>query len=253
MNLSCKNCEQNFNGNYCNHCGQSAETHKLNFHFLWHDIQHGLFHFDKGVLYTSKQLLTRPGATIREFIEGKRVSHFKPLSLVIILATIYGLLYHYFHINVMPEIDSSISVNDKINFEKFNEWVATHYAWTTLFTIPFYALGTFIAFKKQGYNFIEHLILNSFLAAQRLLFHITTLPLLYMYNGTHYMNKIVAIIGFIDFALVVWGYSQFFNKITKVKSFLLSLLSYLIYTLIFIAIGGIIALLIAAVTESLQH
>ncbi|MEO8862184.1 MAG: hypothetical protein ABI358_12210 [Ginsengibacter sp.] len=32
----------------------------MNFHFLWHDVQHGLFHFDKGVLYTTKQLFTRP-------------------------------------------------------------------------------------------------------------------------------------------------------------------------------------------------
>ena len=96
MTTTCKNCNQSFEGHFCNNCGQSAKTHQINFQFLWHDIQHGLFHFDNGILYTSKQLFTRPGNTIREFIEGKQVRHFKPFSLVIVLATVYGLLIHFF-------------------------------------------------------------------------------------------------------------------------------------------------------------
>lgn len=62
---------------------------------MWHDIQHGLFHFDQGIFYTAKQLFIRPGHSIREFIEGKRVEHFKPLSLVIILATAYGIIENF--------------------------------------------------------------------------------------------------------------------------------------------------------------
>lgn len=102
MEITCKNCHQIYTGHYCNNCGQSAETHKINAHFLWHDIQHGLLHFEKGILYSLKQLFSRPGHSIREFIEGKRVRHFKPLSLVVVLATLYGFMYHYFHINLYP-------------------------------------------------------------------------------------------------------------------------------------------------------
>lgn len=244
MNLNCKNCNQNFKGNYCNHCGQSADTHRLNFHFLWHDIQHGLFHFDKGVLYTAKELLTRPGASIREFLEGKRVKHFKPLSLVIILATIYGLLYHYFHISIIYEVDFVNSPNKKINYEKINEWLTTHFAWATLITIPLYATATYIVFRKQGYNFIEHLILNSFLAAQRLIIHIIAFPLTYIYNGTPFINKILIFVTIIDFSLMIWGYTQFFNKLPKVRCFLLSLLSYIIFIISLFATGLILAILI---------
>lgn len=247
MNLSCKNCDQNLTGNYCNNCGQSAETHRLNFHFLWHDIQHGLFHFDKGVLYTSKQLLTRPGASIREFLEGKRVKHFKPLSLVIILATIYGLLYHYFHINMFDQVDMTNTPNEKILTEKYNEWMATHFAWATLISIPFYAFATSITFRKQGYNFIEHLVLNSFLAAQRLIVHIIAFPLMYIYNNTPNMTKILAIVTLIDFSFMVWGYVQFFNKTSKVKSFLLSILSYIIFMVSLIALGIISVFLIKSI------
>jgi hypothetical protein len=89
MEITCKNCHQVYTGHYCNNCGQSAETHKINAHFLWHDIQHGLLHFDEGILFSLRQLFTRPGHSIREFIDGKRVRHFKPISLVVVLATLY--------------------------------------------------------------------------------------------------------------------------------------------------------------------
>lgn len=78
MNVICKKCKQHFKGHYCSNCGQPAETHKLDFHFLMHDIQHGLMHFDKGVLYSAGQLFTRPGDSIRDFIEGKELNILNP-------------------------------------------------------------------------------------------------------------------------------------------------------------------------------
>ncbi len=240
MTITCKNCNQHFKGHFCNNCGQTADTHKINFHFLWHDIQHGLFHFDNGFFYTAKQLFTRPGIAIREFIDGKRVRHFKPISLVILLATVYGLLYHTFHIGFTDLVQVTGSGDDKINVEKINEWMSTHYAWASLLTLPFYALGTFLVFKKQGYNFVEHLVLNAFLAGQRLILRITTFPIIYAFSGTPTIKTVTEFITLIDFILMVWGYSQFFNKLSKQKSFLLTLLSYLIFALTLIIVGGLI-------------
>lgn len=153
MEVICKNCQQVYKGHYCNNCGQPADTHKINAHFLWHDIQHGLLHFDAGIPYSLKQLFTRPGHTIREFIEGKRVRHFKPLSLVAVLGAFYGFLYHYYHIDLFKTQDSDLDLGD------FNEWMATHFAWTIIVTIPIYTIGTYTVFRKQGYNFFELLSL----------------------------------------------------------------------------------------------
>ncbi|WP_163396408.1 DUF3667 domain-containing protein [Flavobacterium limi] len=104
----------------------------------------------------------RPGHSIREFIEGKRVKHFKPISLVIVLATVYGLLYHSFEINLF---DTTGSRAPRLNSD-LNNWMAKHYSWFTLLTIPLYTFGTFIAFKNKGYNYIEYIILNTFKASQ---------------------------------------------------------------------------------------
>ncbi len=68
--VTCKNCQNTFHGAYCNACGQSAHTDKIDKHFLYHEIQHGLLHVDSGIVYTTKELFTRPGHAIREFIEA---------------------------------------------------------------------------------------------------------------------------------------------------------------------------------------
>jgi hypothetical protein len=239
MATTCKNCNHPFTGNYCNHCGQSAETHRLDFHFLAHDIQHGLFHIDRGIFYTAKELFTRPGNSIREFIEGKRVNHFKPISLLVILASIYGLLYHNFHIHLMKN-----SADTKLNLTEFNEWTATHFAWMTLATIPLYTIGTYICFRKQGYNIIEFLILNTFKASQRLLAHITIFPLLCYFNDTPNLKTVNAVIYAIDVILIFWTNIQFFNKLTKTKAFLLSVLSHIIFLTMF-TLATLIVVLIA--------
>jgi hypothetical protein len=228
MNVTCKNCSHIYKGHFCSNCGQTSDTHRLNFHFLWHEIRHSLFHFDEGILYSGKQLFSKPGHTIREFIEGKRVKQFKPISLVIVLATLYGLLYHYFHISFVEPSPNSAS-EAGIDIVKFNEWMGTHYAWITLLTIPLYTIGTSIAFRKQGYNLVEYFILNTFKASQKLFVHIATFPLLYYFNGTHSMRTLSFIIYLVDVVFIYWTNAQFFNKLSLKKSLLLTLLSQLIF------------------------
>ena len=236
--MICKNCDTIFEGNFCNHCGQSAATHKLNAHFIWHDVQHGLFHFDKGMYYSAKELYLRPGDSIREFIEGKRVKHFGPISLVIVLATIYGVLYHYFEIDLF-----SYGTKDHEMLQlDINEWMAKHYSWLTLATIPFYTVGTYISFRKQGYNFIEYLVLNTFKASQRLILHIVTFPVLYYFNGTPTLKSFITALYAIDIILIYWTNFQFFNRLSKIKVFLLSMLSHIIFLILFIIVLSVIIL-----------
>lgn len=239
MNIVCKNCNHHFKGNYCSNCGQTADTHRLNVHFLWQDIKKGLFHFDEGILYSFLQLFTRPGNSIREFIEGKRKKHFKPLSLVIVWATAYALLYHTFHLNFVNSIES-----ENLNAAKANDWITNHFAWITLSTIPFYALVTFIVFKTEKYNFIEHLVLNAYLSAQRLSIHIILFPLTYFSNNTSLETKVTLTILLADTFMTIWSFTQFFNKESKSKIFLKAILSFAIILFILLALSLLLILML---------
>ena len=231
MQVTCKNCGLTYSGHFCSNCGQPAATHKLNLHFIWHDIQHGFFHFDKGVLFTAKQLFTRPGDSIREFIEGKRVKHFKPISLVIILATFYGLLRHLFHFSILDK--KSVSEIQGVDYENLNEWISHHYSWIILLSIPMFSVASFVVFRKQGYNFIEHFVLNSYMASQRLIFRIAIFPVIKYFSQSENITLFVDFLMLMDIVFIFWSYITFFQNLSKVKAFIFSIYTYLLFLVVF--------------------
>ncbi len=234
---ACKNCKTNFTGNFCNNCGQSANTHPINFHYLWHDIQHGVFHFDKGIFFTIRELFVRPGEAIREFIGGKRVSHFKPVAMVFLLGSIYGLLFHYFDIGTPHQLlDDEDSKTVAIR-NLANNWIASHYALATMLMLPFVSLSSYWAFYKTGYNLVEHFVMNCFITAQKLVVSLLLFPFLYATNKTTEMLSVISVTMFIDFLLTLWTYNQFFETQSRLKNILKTLLSYFIlYVFMAIAI-----------------
>jgi hypothetical protein len=245
----CKNCNHNFDGNFCNNCGQAADTHKLSLHYILHDLQHGLLHFDNGIFYTIKQLLTRPGHSIREFINGKRVRHFKPLSLIVILATLYGLLYHYFISNLFGVQPVHIAEGVLSVYEKVIRWNLDHFAYATLILILSTTTASYLVFKKQGCNLAEHLVLNTFYRGLVLLIGFILFPVLYIFHKsvTENLKTYALITQLLDFVLMYWCYAQFFNKLKKIQSLGLTVLTYLFMSMINMAIGYMAGWIVSAV------
>ena len=235
MVSTCKNCNKKFIGQYCNYCGQSAHTHDINLSYVWHEIQHGLFHIDKGIIYTTKELFTRPGHSIKEYIAGKRVKHFKPIGYLIILSTIYVLLAHllkiefssgkaYITLNGAGNVKSS-EVSDIVT--NTIEWIKEHYAYSTLILLPVISFSTYLAFRKSKYNYLKHLILNCFIAGQRTIIFILILPILAVVKDKEAISFIENIETLIWVALMTWTYIQFFDNNTILKNVILTLLSYI--------------------------
>ncbi len=227
--IICKNCNHHFEGKYCNNCGQTADTERLNFNLLIKHLHKNFIkYFQKGIIYSSTQLFKRPGNTIREYIEGKRIKHVDPIALLIALATLYGVLYHTFGINLFSGI-SKLGLTKELDIKEVNNWISDHYAFVTFLMVPIYSISSFIVFRKQGYNFVEHIFLNTFLASQRLLMRIFTFPALAALNGKEEIYILKDLLVFMDVILIMWSYTQFFNKVSKIHAVLLSVLSYAIF------------------------
>ncbi|MFN3873436.1 MAG: DUF3667 domain-containing protein [Ignavibacterium sp.] len=231
---TCKNCNHHFEGKFCNNCGQSAETHRLDYKFLFKNlIKNFLKYFHGGIFYSAVQLFKRPGHTIREYIEGKRVKHFEPIALLLTLATLYGLLYHTFGINLFVDVTNNSSTSQTTNMTLINRWFSNNYSIATLLFVPIYSIASFIVFRKQQYNFIEHVYLNIFLGSQRIFLHLLLFPLLVIYNGTVQLKIVMDVNIFLDVILLIWSYAQFFNKLTKTKAIMFSILSFVIFLILF--------------------
>lgn len=226
----CKNCGNQFTGNFCNHCGQSAHIHEINIHFIWHEIKHGLLHWDAGIAYTCKQLFTRPGHSIREFLEGKRVKHFSPIGLILLLAGAYSVIM------ITSGLDSSVLIKDSEELRSlshvFNDWTAHHYAATQLLLIPFISLSSWLVFRKQGYHFLEHILLNTFIASQRLIIALCFLPIIILRQGEANMQWMIDINFLIGMLFTCWTYQQFFLKLRAWKAWVLGILAYLIWVIL---------------------
>jgi hypothetical protein len=220
---------------------------ELSLHYVWHEIQHGIFHFDNGIFYTIKQLLTRPGNAAREFIEGKRVHHFKPISLVVVLATFYGLLFHFFidhasNVKLEATTDRIITV-----YENLNRWYLNHFAYVSLMLTLIATVTSYYVFKKQGYNLVEHFILNAFYVSLVLVVTLLTFPLLYFFSAVEKenLNNYLMYTQQIHFILMCWCYMQFFNEMPKLKTFGRTVLTYFVM-LIGVAVIALISILIAS-------
>ena len=75
---NCPDCGAALTDRFCGHCGQPANTHRINLkHLLLHDLPHSIWHIDKGIASTFWQMLTRPGLTIRGYLAGQRTRQFQ--------------------------------------------------------------------------------------------------------------------------------------------------------------------------------
>jgi len=135
---------------------------------------------------------------------------------------------------------SDNTLDGKLDFKSVSNWITDHFAVVTLLFVPVYSMGSYLSFRKQDYNFYEHIYLNTFLAIQRLLIRIATFPLLIILDGTENIFILRDLYIPTDIALMVWSYTQFFNKLTKTKATLLSILSYLIFFVCFFIIATVV-------------
>lgn len=241
MNITtCKNCTHNFEGNYCNNCGQTAHTHTIDWHYVWHEIEHGVFHADKGLLYTIKELIINPGKTIRAFIEGKRITYFKPVAMVVFLATIYGFLYHYLDIKIATPYEAEGDA--KAMQDAINNWIISHYTLVILLSIPIHSLISKLAFRKSGYNYVEHMALNSFLAGLKLTVQILILPLIYFWQKSNNIGMVLTLSFVSDLILTIWVYATFFNMFRISTRIMRIILCYILLIIFATVIGMIIGI-----------
>ena len=79
--MQCLNCNNEVKEQFCPICGQKTSTHRFSFsHIFNNGVLNGIFNVNKSLFYTLKELFTRPGHSIREYIQGKRIRHFNALA-----------------------------------------------------------------------------------------------------------------------------------------------------------------------------
>jgi hypothetical protein len=142
---------------------------------------HGIWHLDKGILYTLQGVLKRPGKLAREYVAGKRAGHF---SLVTMLVLLVGLLLYIFSYKTYQRPD--IRFNGK-PVPGYVEFMARNLKWALLVMVPIMAKASKDLFKMLRFNYTEHVVMNGFFYAGMLFIALAFSPL-YFIPG---INKLV--------------------------------------------------------------
>ncbi len=234
----CKNCTHTFDGNFCSNCGQKTNTKRLDWHYIYDELKYTFLHINNGLLYTSKQLFVRPGFMVKEFLEGKRVKHYKPILMVFVLAGITGFLMHYIQVeNYIPNYNSK-DENYIANVKKITSWIKNHYSIVELALIPLVSICSWISFRKWGYNFIENVIISSFASSQRLIIRILIFPInYYIEDICSYTFK--TLFSLSAYILTIWLYFQLYNvhKTIHIIGRLMLMFLYLIIGFLVLCVG----------------
>lgn len=205
---NCLNCGRNVLENFCPNCGQKATTHRYSIkHFIVHDLIHGLWYLESGILITIKKLFTKPGHSIRAFIQGKRVGYFSFITLLLIILGITHFIDEYTQVklaDLMPE-DGKGAINEI-------EALSKAYPKTVLLlTIPFYSIFSFLWFRKAKLNLTEHFVLNSYKTVAESLIALLFIIVTIFYSNIDVLTIIYSLIGFLTLVYAFWFYKQFFS------------------------------------------
>ena len=260
----CRNCNQHLllNQKFCHECGQATDTHRINFHYFVHEVPHSIFHVDGGIIFTLKELFTRPGHTIREYLDGKRKPHFKPLMLVLIMGSVCALIQYFLKDPTkkkfadQPLLKGDVKTSGLANYVDFEglvsyfkhivEWLSNHFAFTVLLMLPIAAFGFFLGFRKYKLNYPEWLVVFLFLAGQSL-----TVYILFIFLN-RFVGNYNVLFFFLCWGLVTFSLTQLFNERGKKYVVLRSLWS-IFLSYIFSLVYVVIAILVVAAVGILMY
>lgn len=216
--INCKNCNTTLGGNFCSSCGHPANMKRVDGHYLLHEVQHVL-HFEKGIFYTIRELLTKPGQSVREFITDNRNRLVKPILFIIITSLIYSTINHIFHVEEQYITYSSMG---SPSTDAIFSWVQGHYGYASIIMGVFIAFFVKLFFRKYDYNFFEILILLCFTMGIGMLIY----ALFALAYGIFKLNLMGAA-GVIGICYCVWAIGQFFDG-RKLGNYFKALAAYLL-------------------------
>ena len=171
--ISCKNCGHSYEGKYCPQCRQSADTERITWHEVFHHVWHAVFHADRGLLYTIKELLLRPSRTLKDYLDGKRISHFNPFLFLLIAGGITSFLFFSLHLQP-PVREISLEQVEHVNATLAHKY----FALVGIVFLLLLSLTDFFFYRKWRLLMSELIVINTFQAAQIMVLTIVSIPFL---------------------------------------------------------------------------
>ena len=224
-NSHCINCALAVAGpgqKFCPGCGQPTPAHRIDWHFLGHELEHSVLHMDRGILYSLRQLMLRPGRLMRDYIDGRRGNHVKPLLLIMVSAAAVVLLNRFFAGGMLMDAGTPVGAAGSLErglmasaaaaryiiaSQTVAGWVDAHFAAFTLALLPLEAWVLRLVFGRYGrLNYPEWLVVTALLTVQVFVIWMVLIPFHRWIPHTQFWAGLAGV------AYAVYSLLQFFER-----------------------------------------
>lgn len=220
VDTSCINCDRAVSGvdqKFCPGCGQPTPAHRIDWHFLGHELEHSVLHMDRGILFSLKQLMGRPGPLLRDYIDGKRGNQVKPLLLITMMSAVVLLLNRLLIGTSIVDGGATEAMlagqalpPEMLRFmtasRAVGAWIESHFAAFTLILLPVEALAFRLVFSRYSkLNYPEWLVITTLLTVQTFVIW-SVLVVLH-----RWLPQTQALAGMLGMIYIVFSLVQFFQ------------------------------------------
>lgn len=233
---NCAYCNTLLHGHYCSNCGKPQEPVRINHRYIVNEIV-SVLNFNRGIFFTIKELIIRPGKSVHDFIHYDRNRLVKPIVFLILTSLAYTLIQKIVGFND-GYIKYSSEDAAKTATNAIFSWIGRNYGYANLIMTIFITIWIKILFWKYKYNFYEIFILLCFVVGISML--------VFTLFGTleKLTNYQLAAIGvYLCIIYCGWAIGQFFDK-RKWYNYLKGILSYILGLLTFVFLTTLIGTII---------
>ncbi len=198
--------------------------------YIWREFVSVLI-FEKGILFTIKELFLRPGDTIREFLHYDRNKLVKPIAFLIFSSLVLIIIHDILSLNTGTAPQNTGSDGMLIAIE----WVGENLGLVNILLGIFIGLWTSLFFIKSSFNIYEIFILVFFTTGIVSLI-CTFFKIVESITGfeSSYLSLIIPLF------YSAWAIGNFFNKkkfLSYFKGFLAYFFGFMTGSIIIIIIG----------------
>ena len=120
---ACLNCGTLLIGPHCHECGQRGHVHRTLGAFF-HDLVHGVLHFDGKTWRTLPLLAWRPGELTRRYIAGERARFVSPMALFLFSVFLMFAVFELAHIGPPSDLSPPVQISGDETTAKSRENLA---------------------------------------------------------------------------------------------------------------------------------
>ena len=207
----CSNCGYSFTGRICPQCGQAGTWKRYSWRQMILNVLDIWGLGNRPMFRTLRELFTRPGYMVRDYLGGHRQFYFPPFKLlavsivlVVFVSWLTGVKYDSIFAGIAEDLpDNADSLTGALGFLAnvglmFINLLASNLLYEWLFLIVLAVIGVWIAFYRyRKYNFVETYIFLVFVMVQWLLSRIPVML------GTGFCNFVDAHASGSGFAVAV--------------------------------------------------